>query len=66
LCQFIQTLLKPGLARWKLSFPYGVAREPNHNILSKQMVYYLRYATKNKGVMLEFSLLQLVTFEPEV
>jgi hypothetical protein len=43
-----------------------VAREPNHNILSKQMVYYLRYATKNKGVMLEFSLLQLVTFKPEV
>jgi hypothetical protein len=65
LCQFTQDLLKWGLVRWKLSFPYGVAREPNYNILLEWMVYYSRYATAKKGVMLGFSRLQLVTSEPE-
>jgi hypothetical protein len=29
------------------------------------MAYYSRYVTENKGVMLVFSLLQLVTFKPK-
>jgi hypothetical protein len=59
-------LLKPGLARRKVSFPYGMAREPNDNIISGQMAYYSRYASRKKDVMLGFLLLQLVTFEPGV
>jgi hypothetical protein len=66
MCRFAQALLKPGLARWKVSFPYGVAREPNYKILSEQMVYYSRYATRKKGVMLGFLMLQLVTSKPKV
>jgi hypothetical protein len=58
-------LLKPGFARQKVSFPYGVAREPNYNILLEWMAYYSRYTTRKKGVMLGFSMLQLVTFNPE-
>jgi hypothetical protein len=58
-------LLKLGLARWKVSFPYGVERGPNYNIYSEWMGYYLRYATRKKGVMLGFSMLQLVTYELE-
>jgi hypothetical protein len=46
-----------------VSFPYGVAREPNYNILLEWMAYYSRYITRKKCVMLGFSLLQLVTFE---
>jgi hypothetical protein len=65
LCWFTQALLKPGLARQKVPFSYGVARGPNYNILSEQMVYYSRYATGKKCVMLGSSLLQLVTYEPE-
>jgi hypothetical protein len=57
--------LKPRLARWRVLFPYGVAREPNYNILFKQLVYYSRYAIGNKGVMLGLSMPQLVTSEPE-
>jgi hypothetical protein len=41
-----------------------MAGEPNYDILSKWMAYYSRYATRKKGVILGFSLLQLVTFEP--
>jgi hypothetical protein len=59
LCQFAQALLKLGLARWKVSFPYDVASELNYNILSERIVYYLRYAIGKKGVMLGFSMLQL-------
>jgi hypothetical protein len=55
----------PGLARRKVSFPYKVAREPNCNILSERMAYYSRYATGKKGVMLGFSMLQLVTSKPK-
>jgi hypothetical protein len=66
LCQFTQALLKSGLTRWKVSFPYEVEREPNYNILSERMAYYLRYATGKKCVMLGFLMLQLVTSEPEV
>jgi hypothetical protein len=55
-----------GFARRKVSLPYGLVRESNYNILLEQMVYYSRYATGTKGGMLGFSLLQLVTFEPEV
>jgi hypothetical protein len=65
LCQFAQTLLKPRLARWKVSVPNGVAEEPNYNIPSEWMAYYLRYTTEKKGVMLGFSSLQLVTSESE-
>jgi hypothetical protein len=46
--------------------PYRVAREPNYNILLELISYYLRYAIRKKGVMLGFSLLQLVTSEPKV
>jgi hypothetical protein len=59
-------LLKPRLARWKLSVPNGVVEEPNYNILLEWIAHYKRYATKKKGVMLGFLLLQLVTSEPEV
>jgi hypothetical protein len=59
-------LLKPRLARWNLSVPNGVAEEPNYNILLEWIAHYKRYATKKKGVMLGFLLLQLVTSEPEV
>jgi hypothetical protein len=45
-----QTLLKSRLARRKVSFPYGVAREPNYNTLSEWMVYYSRYAIEKKDV----------------
>jgi hypothetical protein len=55
LCRFAQTLFKAGLARWKVSFPYGVAREPNYNILSERMMYYSRYATRKKCIVLWFS-----------
>jgi hypothetical protein len=64
LCRFAQAVLKPGFAWWKVSLPTGMAREPNYNILSEQMAYYSRYATIKKGVMLGFSLLQLVTSKP--
>jgi hypothetical protein len=40
LWQFAQALLKPRHARWKVSFPYRVTREPNYNILSEWMTYY--------------------------
>jgi hypothetical protein len=43
-----------------------VAREPNYNIISEWMTYYSMYATGKKCVVLRISLLQLVTFEPEV
>jgi hypothetical protein len=58
-------LLKLGFARWKVSFPYGVARETNYNILSEGMAYYLRYAIKKNCVMRGFSMQQLVTSELE-
>jgi hypothetical protein len=54
-------LLKARLSRQKMSLPYGMAREPNYNILSEWIAYYLRYATRKKGVVLRISLLQLVT-----
>jgi hypothetical protein len=59
LCWFTHALLKPGLARRKMSFPYEMAREPNYNILSERMAYYSRYTTENKCVVLGFSMLQL-------
>jgi hypothetical protein len=43
-----------------------MTRELNYNILFKRMAYYSRYTTGKKCVMLVFSLLQLVTSEPEV
>jgi hypothetical protein len=43
-----------------------VAREPNYNILSEWMAYYSRYTTEKKGVILGFSMVQLVTSKPEV
>jgi hypothetical protein len=61
LCRFTQALLKPGFARWKVSLAPRVARESSYNILSERMTYYSRYATRRKGVMLGFSLLQLAT-----
>jgi hypothetical protein len=57
--RFAQVLLKPGHTKWVVSFPYGVAREPSYNILSKRFAYYLRYATGKKGIMLIFLMLQL-------
>jgi hypothetical protein len=48
-----------------VSVPNGVAREPKYNIPLEWMAYYSRYATRKKYVMLRFSMLQLVTFEPE-
>jgi hypothetical protein len=59
-------LVRPGFARRKVSLPPKMARELNHNILSEWMTYYLRYTTRKKCVMLEFSLLELVTSEPRV
>jgi hypothetical protein len=64
LCLFAQALLKPGPARQKVSFPYRVAREPNYNILSEQMASYSRYATGKEDVILGFSVLQPITYEP--
>jgi hypothetical protein len=64
LCQL--ALLKPRLARQEVLLPPRVARALNYNIISKWMAYYSRYATGKKGVMLRFSLLQLVTSEREV
>jgi hypothetical protein len=66
LCQFVQAFLKPGFARRKVSFSYGVERGPNYNILSEWMTYYSRYATGKKCGILGFSLLQLVTSKNEV
>jgi hypothetical protein len=65
LCRFTQVLLKSGFARRKVLLPPRVAREPNYNILSERMAYYSGYVTGKKCVMLRFSLLQLVTSEPE-
>jgi hypothetical protein len=42
-----------------------MTEEPNYNILLEQMAHYSRYATGKECVMLGFSLLQLITFEPE-
>jgi hypothetical protein len=42
-----------------------VAEELNFNILSEWMAYYSRYTTGKEGVILGFSLLQLVTSEPQ-
>jgi hypothetical protein len=58
-------LLKLGFAGWKVSFPYGVARETNYNILSEGMAYYLRYAIEKNCIMRGFSMQQLVTSELE-
>jgi hypothetical protein len=48
-----------------VSIPNEVAEEPNYNIILERVAYYSRYATEKKGVMLGFSLLQLVTSELE-
>jgi hypothetical protein len=48
-----------------VSVPNGAAEETNYNILLEQMAYYSRYTTGKKGVMLGFSLLQLVISESE-
>jgi hypothetical protein len=57
LCQFTQTLLKPGFAKHKVSLPPGMARELNYDVLSERMAYYSRYAIGKKDVMIGFSLL---------
>jgi hypothetical protein len=57
--------LKPRFARQKVSLPPGMTSESNYNILSERMAYYSRYVIRNKCVILGFSMLQLVTSEPE-